>query len=62
MNVAFKFVAYKLTNIHWKGMEPSKCQTNFVLDFSFLLLFLLWSVGKKIKQKVGKILRKKVEK
>ena len=62
MNVAFKFVAYKLTNIHWKGMEPSKCQANFVLDFSFLLLFLLWSVGKKIKQKVGKILRKKVEK
>ena len=41
MNVAFKFVAYKLTNIHWKGMEPSKCQANFVLDFSFLLLFLL---------------------
>ena len=61
MNVAYKFVADKLTNIYWKGTEPSKCQANFVLDFSFLLFFLLWSVGKEIKQKVGKISRKKVE-
>ena len=41
MNVAYKFVADKLTNTRWKGTEPSKCQANFVLDVSFLHVFLL---------------------
>lgn len=33
MNVAYKFVADKLTNIATpKGTEPSKCQANFMLS------------------------------
>lgn len=63
MNVAYKFVADKLTNIATpKGTEPSKCQANFMLDVSFLHVFLLWSVGKEVKKKFGKFCEKSREK
>lgn len=63
MNVAYKFVADKLTNIATpKGTEPSKWQANFMLDVSFLHVFLLWSVGKEVKKKFGKFCEKSREK
>lgn len=59
MNVAYKFVADKLTNIATpKGTEPSKCQANFMLDVSFLHVFLLWSIGKEVKKKFGNFVKK----
>lgn len=45
-----------------KGTVASKCQANFMLDVSFLHVFLLWSVGKEVKKKSGKFCEKSREK